>query len=56
MVTCTILIVIAMVIGLIALASILTMGGALVMVVLDLIIFAFAVYGFYKFMQWYRNR
>lgn len=56
MVTCTILIIFAVVIGLIALVSILTMGGALIMVALDLIIFAFAVYGFIKFIERYRNR
>lgn len=56
MVTCTILIILAVVIGLIALVSILTLGGAFIMVVLDLIIFAFAVYGFIKFIERYRNR
>ena len=52
----TILIIFAIIIGMIALAAIFTMGGAVVMVAIDLIIFGFAVYGFYKFMQWYRNR
>lgn len=56
MITGTFLIIFGIIVGLIALAAILTMGGAFLMVLLDLIIFGFAVYGFVKFVQWFRNR
>lgn len=56
MFTCTLLICIGIALGIFALISILAMGGAVLTLVLDLVILGFAVYGFIKFIEWYRNR